>query len=189
MSVRERLDAAAIALADRHGLDLSVHLDPSEALGERHLLLELEERREHDADERDDDNHDFVGVLTRAWRAERASITPSAYLQGLRDAIVAYQRALGPNGYGYAITDEAYRALGLDLDTLSAQEAYTPKVPDLPLDARDLLAHYASRTGWDTDTLLLLALGYINNQDDDRAFLEHLERCAQEEEEASEALA
>lgn len=53
--------------------------------------------------------------------------------------------------------------------------------PDLPLDSADLLAHYQPRIGWDTSTLLLHALSYIKRQDDDRAFLEHLEAIATEE--------
>ncbi len=70
------------------------------------------------------------------------------------------------------------------LNSVAAERSAQP--PRLPLDADAILAHYAPRTGWNTDTLLLQALGYIANQHHDRAFLEHLEHCALEDEQVPE---
>lgn len=52
---------------------------------------------------------------------------------------------------------------------------------DLPIESASLLAHYQPRVGWNHDTLLLHALNYIQQQDDDRVFLEYLETIATEE--------
>lgn len=56
--------------------------------------------------------------------------------------------------------------------------------PKLPLHAPTLLGHYRPHTGWNEDMLLGLALEYIENQNDDAAFLEHLAQHAAEDIEA-----
>lgn len=56
--------------------------------------------------------------------------------------------------------------------------------PKLPLHAPALLGYYRPHTGWNEDTLLGLALEYIEQQQDDTAFLEHLAQRAADETEA-----